>query len=101
MPQMPQVFMEYAVGMLIAGMSTRAVARQLNVHFSTINYVQCHFREFVRTSNQPRNLRPCVTCEWVQTKSEGVGLCPPKPSQSFEIHRLGPNYFFKWTVFPK
>ncbi len=41
--------------MLTAGMSTRAVARELNVHFSTIN------REFGSTSNRPHNRRPCVT----------------------------------------
>ena len=36
MPQMSQVLRERAVGMLDAGMSTRAVARELNVNFSTI-----------------------------------------------------------------
>jgi len=37
MPQMSQVLRERAVGMLTAGMSTRAVACELNVHFSTIS----------------------------------------------------------------
>ncbi len=37
MPQMSQVLRERAIGMLAAGMSTRAVARELNVHFSTIS----------------------------------------------------------------
>jgi hypothetical protein len=35
MPKMSQVLREYGIGMLTAGMSTRAVARQLNVNFST------------------------------------------------------------------
>uniref|UniRef100_A0A9J7ZSL9 Transposase Tc1-like domain-containing protein n=1 Tax=Cyprinus carpio carpio TaxID=630221 RepID=A0A9J7ZSL9_CYPCA len=61
MPQMSQVLRERAVGMLTAGMSTRAVARELNVHFSTISRLQRHFREFVSTSNQPHNRRPRVT----------------------------------------
>ena len=61
MPQMSQVFREQAIGMLTAGMSTRAVARQLNIHFSTINHLQSRFREFGSTSNQPHNRRPCVT----------------------------------------
>ncbi len=37
MPQMLQVLKERAIGMLTAGMSTRAVARELNVYFSTIS----------------------------------------------------------------
>ncbi len=36
MPQMSQVLMERAIGILTAGMSTRAVARELNVYLSTI-----------------------------------------------------------------
>uniref|UniRef100_A0A3P9JG58 Transposase Tc1-like domain-containing protein n=1 Tax=Oryzias latipes TaxID=8090 RepID=A0A3P9JG58_ORYLA len=47
--------------MLIAGMSTRAVARELNVHFSTISRLQRRFREFGSTSNRPHNRRPTVT----------------------------------------
>uniref|UniRef100_A0A3P9KLZ0 Tc1-like transposase DDE domain-containing protein n=1 Tax=Oryzias latipes TaxID=8090 RepID=A0A3P9KLZ0_ORYLA len=47
--------------MLIAGMSTRAVARELNVHLSTISRLQRRFREFGSTSNQPHNRRPRVT----------------------------------------
>ena len=35
MTQMSQVLRERTMGMLTAGMSTRAVARELNVHFST------------------------------------------------------------------
>ncbi len=60
MPQMSQVLRERAIGMLTAGMSTRAGARELNVHFSTINHLQRCFREFGGTSNRPHNRRPCV-----------------------------------------
>ncbi len=61
MPQMSKVLRERAIGMLTAGMSTRAVARELNVHFSTISHLQRRFREFSSTSNRPHNRRPCVT----------------------------------------
>ncbi len=47
--------------MLTARMSTRAVAREFNVHLSTISRVQRHFREFGSTFNRPHNRRPCVT----------------------------------------
>ena len=53
---MPQVLREHAIGMLAVGMSTRAVARELNVHFSTISRLQRHLIEFVSTSNR----RPCA-----------------------------------------
>ncbi len=52
---------ERAIGMLTAGMSTRAVARELNVHFSTISRLQRRFREFGSTSNRPHSCRPLVT----------------------------------------
>ncbi len=61
MPQMSQVLRERAIGMLTAGMSTRAVARELNVNFSTISRLQRRFREFGSTSNRPHNCRPRVT----------------------------------------
>ncbi len=61
MPQMSQVLRERAIGMLTAGMSTRAVARELNVHFSTISRLQRRFREFGSISNRPHNRRPRVT----------------------------------------
>ncbi len=60
MPQMLQIFRERAIGMLIAGMSTRAVARELNVHFSTISRLQRCFREFCSTPNWPHNRGPHV-----------------------------------------
>ncbi len=61
MPQMSQVLREHAIGMLTAGMSTRTVARELNVHFSTISCLQSRFREFGSTSNRTHNRRPRVT----------------------------------------
>ncbi len=61
MPQMSQVLRERAIGMLTAGMSTRAVARELNVHFSTISRLQRRFREFGSTSSWPHNRRLRVT----------------------------------------
>ncbi len=61
MAQMPQVLRDRAFGMLTAGMSTRDVASELNVHFSTISCLQRRFREFGSTFNQPHNRRPRVT----------------------------------------
>ncbi len=61
MPQMSQVLRERAIYMLTAGMSTRAVACELNVHLSTISSLQRRFREFGSTSNRPHNCRPSVT----------------------------------------
>ncbi len=61
MPQMLQVLRERAIGMLTAGMSTRAVARELNVHFSTICCLQRCFREFGCTSNRLHYRRLRVT----------------------------------------
>ncbi len=58
---MSQVLMERAIGMLTAGMSARAVARELNVHFATISHLQRRFREFGSTSNRAHNCRPRVT----------------------------------------
>ncbi|ROL52183.1 hypothetical protein DPX16_6060 [Anabarilius grahami] len=72
MPQMSQVLRKCAIGMLTAGMSTRAVAREFNVHFSTISHLQRHFREFGSTSNRPQNRRPRVT----------------KPAQDLHIQHL-------------
>ncbi len=61
MSQMSQVLRERAIGMLTAGMSTRAVACELNVNLSTISRLQRRFREFGSTSNLPHNRRPRVT----------------------------------------
>jgi hypothetical protein len=57
---MSQVLRQRAIGILTAGMSRRAVARELNVHFSTISFLQCRFKSFGSTSNQPHNRRQCV-----------------------------------------
>ncbi len=61
MPQISQVLKEHTIGMLTVGMSTRAVSRELNVHFSTISRLQRRFREFGSTSNRPHNRRPHST----------------------------------------
>ncbi len=61
MPQMSQVLRERAIGMLTAGMSTRTVARELNVYFSTKSRLQRRFREFGSTSNRPHNHRTRLT----------------------------------------
>ncbi len=58
---MSQVLREHTIGMLTAGMSTRAVARELNINFSTISRLQGRFREFGSTSNRPHNRRSRVT----------------------------------------
>ncbi len=58
---MLQVLRECAIGILTAGMSIRAVACKLNVHFSNISRLQRRFIEFGSTSNRPHNRRPCVT----------------------------------------
>ncbi len=58
---MSQVLRERAIGVLTAGMSTRARACELNVHFSTIRRLQRHFREFGSTSNRPHDRGPRVT----------------------------------------
>jgi hypothetical protein len=60
MPQMSQVLRECAIGMLTARMSNRAVARELNVNFSTRSCLQSHFREFGSMSNWPHNRRTRV-----------------------------------------
>ena len=63
MPQLTPVWREYAIGMPIAGMSTTAVAREVNVNLSTMSHLQRRFREFGSMSNRPHNRRPRV---WVR-----------------------------------
>ncbi len=60
MPQMLQVLRERAIGMMTAEMSTWAVARELNVYFSTISRLQRRFREFGSIYNRSHNRRPRV-----------------------------------------
>ncbi len=45
----------------VTSLSTRAVARELNGHFSTISRLQRRFREFGSTSIRPHSRRPRVT----------------------------------------
>ncbi len=58
---MSKILRERAIGMLTTEMFTRTVAREWNVHFSTIHHLQRHFREFGSTSNRPHNCRPHLT----------------------------------------
>jgi hypothetical protein len=57
MPHMSEVLRDRAIGMQTAGLSTRAVARELNVNFSTISHLQHDFREF---GNWPHSRRSGV-----------------------------------------
>ncbi len=61
MLQKSQVLRKRAIGLLTAWMSSRAVAHEFNVPFSTIGYLQKRFREFGSTSDWPRNRKPRVT----------------------------------------
>ena len=55
MPQMSDILGECAIGMLTAGMSTRAVNRTFYVNFSTINCFQRRFREqYIQPTTQPQ-----------------------------------------------
>ncbi len=62
MPQMSQVLRERTIGMLTAGMSTRAAAREFNVNFSTISRLQRHFREFGSPSKRNINYIFILIC---------------------------------------
>jgi hypothetical protein len=55
-----RVLKECAIGMLTAGMSMRAFARELN--FSTISHLQHRFIEFDSISNWSYNHRTRVWC---------------------------------------
>ena len=76
MPQMFQVLREQSIDMLTAGMSTRAVDRELNVNLSTIRNLQCRFREF----GQLMKLRSISVCNkallWGKTCFHWLGLAP-------------------------
>ena len=64
MPQMSQVLRERAIGVLTAGMSTRAVAREFKAQFSTISHLQCRFIEFGSTSNQTHKRKTTNDFHW-------------------------------------
>jgi hypothetical protein len=49
------------IDMLTPGISTKAVARELNVNFSTISRLQRRFRKYGETFNRSHNRRPLVT----------------------------------------
>ena len=61
-------FREHAIGMLTAGMSTRAVAREINVNFSTISRLKHFFLkeriwQYVQPASQPQTM--CMeSCGW-------------------------------------
>ena len=55
-----QVLRECAIGILTAGMSTRAVAREFDVNFSVISHLQRRFRDFSSKYKRPYNRRPRV-----------------------------------------
>ena len=59
---MSHVLREHSIGMLTAGMSTRAVAIKLIVHFSPIIRLQLHFTDASLNAQKYRNeiLRPIV-----------------------------------------
>ncbi len=80
MPQMSQVLRERAIGMLTAGMSTRAAARELNVHLSTISHLQRRFREFNSTS-KPAS-QPQTTCNHTSPGPPHTASSPPRSSET-------------------
>ena len=71
MPRMSQILRECEIGMLSAGISTRAVARELNVYFSTISHFQCCFRGFGSTSKSA--LDHVYDVVWVNGLPHGGG----------------------------
>ena len=67
MPQMSQVLRKRAIGMLTAGMSTRAGEKStrgklmlISLPYNTVSHLQRRFREFGSTSNRPHNSRSRV-----------------------------------------
>lgn len=64
MPLMSLVLRGQAIAMLTAGVSTRAVACQVNVHFTSVSRFECCLPEFGSTSNQPHN---CTSRLWWKT----------------------------------
>ncbi len=79
MPQMSQVLREHAIGILTAGMSTRAVACELNVNFSTISHLQRASQRSWQYSNRPHNRRAHVT-----TPATGLPHPTSSPPRSSE-----------------
>ena len=90
MPQTSQVLRECTIGLLTAGMSTRAVTRECNVNFFTISHLQHRHREFGSTSNRPHNCRSRVTtshlrdCRRPPGQLKKLWVCTTKES----LHKL-------------
>ena len=61
MPWLTQNERQQAIGMLRAGMSKRAVARQLNCHLSTISCLDRRLKTTGSASDRPRSGQPRVT----------------------------------------
>ena len=61
MPQMSQVQREWDIGMIDAEMSVAAVARQLNVHRTTISRLKSRVQRTGSTNNRPHARGPRVT----------------------------------------
>ncbi len=68
------------IDMLTAGMSTRAVVRELNVHFSTISRLQRRVRDFGSTSNRPHNQQ--TTCNHTSPGPPHPASSPPRSSET-------------------
>ena len=82
MQQMSQVLRECAIGMLIAGMSTRAVARKSNVHFYTISRLNIILENL---ANRPHNHRPLVPTPWDHVRP---ATCTPDKTVSLRNRRI-------------
>ncbi len=91
MPHMSQVLRDHAIGMLTAGMSPRAVAHELNVHFSTISRLQRRFGEFGSTSNRPHSRRPRVITPAQDLHKQHLHLqdCLRPATATINLHKGG------------
>ncbi len=82
MPQMSQVLRERVIGMLTAGMSTKAVACELNGNLSTISCLQRCFREFGCKSKRHVVSQPQTTCNYTSPGLPHPASSPPRSSET-------------------
>ncbi len=82
MPQMLQVLRERVIGMLTAGMSTKAAARELNGNLSTISCLQRCFREFGCKSKRHVVSQPQTTCNYTSPGLPHPASSPPRSSET-------------------